>query len=300
MGSRRVFVCSGRVRDLSLGSLGLLAALGLPMSLVACNESACEDGIGDEADDGTDSDSQGEIAQPWLLAIDEDEAGSDALIQISVVPGSEGEVTVLCPDLELSAGLPADTNFSALAVVGEALYASAYRETWGDTLVRIDPCACTATEVGGYGYELVSGLASDDGERLLGVAAEQGRFIAVDPQSASSQETTALTEAWGSNGLSRGDGDAPLFGINALSDRLYEFRTDGTIRAFLPLAEDFVSVGLEYHRGRDEIFACGVAGHERDLLTVDREFGGVEVVAEEVFTTACDNLTAPAGALACE
>jgi hypothetical protein len=241
-----------------------------------------------------------DIEDPWLLAIDEDEGTRDALIQISVEPGSEGEVTVVCEDLELPAGFPADTNFTALVDLGGTLYASAQRDTWGDTLVEIDACACTVREVGAYGFTLVSGLGTNVDGTLIGLAAEGELLIEIDPSSANSEELGALSEDWGSNGLSSADPQTSLlYGINATSDRLHRLHSDGSEFDSLPLSEDFAAVGTEFHLGRGLLYACGVLGRETSLFVVDHRTGAVSLAAESVFTSACDNLAAPAGPIAC-
>lgn len=243
------------------------------------------------------------IDEPWLLAIDEDaEPGTvDALIQVSVEPGSEGEVTVVCDDLELPADFPADTNFSSLTITGQGIFASARRETWGDTLVSIDPCSCTVSEVGAYGYELVSGLASTRWGRIYGVAATEDAIIEIDPLTANAEPWQTLDEDWGSHGLSWTDADQDLlYALNASSDRLHVLRgSDGSSVEVVNLSADFQAVGLEYHRGRDTLYACGLADDGAGLYAIDTNTGAVELVAGSVFTSLCDNLAGPRGPLHC-
>lgn len=278
-------------RVVSLGWVGLV--LGV-WSMAACT---CEDD--GHSSTGADDD-DGETAEPWLLAIDEDESTIDALIQISVEPGAEGEVSVVCPDLELPSDFDPDTNFTSLAYHDGILYASAARETWGDTLMRIDPCACTATMVGTYGFALASGLASS-GDGLFGIAAEEDLLITIDPATANAEQWAVLAQDWGSHGLtSMGPNDDSLYGLDATSDRLYRFAGANRV-AFESVAasEDFASVGLEFHPGREQLYACGLRDRGTALATIDRESGLVEVVAESVFTTDCDNLAGPSGPMDC-
>jgi hypothetical protein len=262
-----------------------LASCVLGGSMIA----ACE--CSDEHDDA------GDIETPWLLAIDEDEATIDALIRVSVEPGAEGEVDVVCPDLELPSDFDPETNFTSLAYHGGVLYASAARESWGNALVRIDPCACTVTEVGPYGFALVSGLAST-GTALFGIAAEDDMLIAIDPATTAAQQHASLAEDWGSHGLTAGP-LGRLYGLDATSDRVYRFAPDQSPIASVATSEDFAAVGLEYHPGRNLFYACGLRDRGTALATLDPDSGVVRVVAESVFMTDCDNLAGPAGSFEC-
>jgi hypothetical protein len=271
--------------------LQAMVALGVLIATSACGDHELALPCGDDID----------VREPWLLAIDEDDGTTDALFQISVEPGYEGTVTVLCDDLELPAGFPDDTNFTTLAYHGGTLYASAMRETWGDTLVRIDPCACTVSEVGSYGFDYVSGITSAGDERMFGIAADVDAMIEIDPQTGVGELGSALDEDWGSHGLSwSAPEDDLLYAINAETDRLYRFRaSDGSPIDALALSEDFSAVGVEYHPGRDELFACGVRDRGTALFVVDLDSGLVRLVAEDVFTATCDNLAAPSGPIHC-
>jgi hypothetical protein len=266
--------------------------------LVLLGIAACE--CTDEHADVADEAGEAEVEDPWLLAIDEDETTIDALIRISVEPGSEGEVEVVCEDLELPVGFDPQTNFTSLAWHQGALYASVGRATWGDTLVRIDPCACTVTEVGGYAFTLVSGLASTE-TALFGTAAEQDVLLTIAPATGEAKQRATLSEDWGSHGLTamRPDDDL-LYGLDATHDRLYGLSaSDGTLLESVQASEDFAAVGLEFHPGRGLFYACGLRDQETALATIDRDTGKVQVVAESVFTTDCDNLAGPAGSIDC-
>jgi hypothetical protein len=283
---------SAMTRSASLASGPFALAL---FTIAACECPDEHDDVGDEADEG-----ELEVEDPWLLAIDEDETNIDALIRISVEPGAEGEVEVVCADLELPAGFDAETNFTSLAWHDDVLYASAGRATWGDTLVRIDPCACTVTEVGGYGFTLVSGLAST-GDGLFGLTAEPDTLLAINPITALAKQRAALSDDWGSHGLTAmRPGDDLLYGLDATHDRLYGFdASDGALVESVAASEDFAAVGLEFHPGRGLFYACGLRDQGTALATIDRDTGLVEVVAESVFTTDCDNLAGPAGPIDC-
>ena len=277
-----------------LRSLGWVAGA---LALVGCGDHLLPAGTGCEQ--GESGGALEEVEQPWLLAIDEDEGKLDALVQISLVPGAEGEVTVLCEELELPSELPGDTNFTSLAVHEGRLFASALRETWGDTLVEIDPCTCSVELVGDYGFTLVSGLASGP-EGLLGVAAEGDWLMRVDPADASSSVLAALDADWGSNALSASVGGELAYGLDASEDRLYTLRvSDGAVLGSIALADPFLAAGLELHGEVGELYACGVEGLDRDLFVLDPLTGAAELVAAEVFMTRCDNLAAPSGPIAC-
>jgi hypothetical protein len=174
------------------------------------------------------------------------------------------------------------------------LYASAMRETWGDTLMRIDPCLCTATEVGVYGFDLVSGLAADDGGVMLGIAANDDALIEIDPATANAAQRSGLSEDWVSNGLSVAPFSGQLYAINAETDRLHLLRSaDAITLESVELSQDFLAVGLEYHRERDVLYVCGVRDDGTSLFAVEPHTGEISLVAESVFTTTCDNLAGP-------
>jgi hypothetical protein len=272
-------------------------------SLVAVSLAACEcdedhADVSDAADEADDDDDDDEPAAA-LLAIDEDLGEVDSLVQIDVRPNHVGEVTVLCDDLALPPELPPDTNFTSLVWRDDRLYASASLATWGDTLVEIDACECSVSLVGSFGYTLVSGLAPGPAARLYGVAADVDMLIEIDPQADGAEPLAPLGGDWGSHGLSgTGPAGALLYALDAESDRLHRFdAADGSPLGDVAVSEDFTAVGLEYHVERELLFACGVGERETDLATIDPDSGLVRIVAEGVFTSACDNLAA--GSIAC-
>jgi hypothetical protein len=234
--------------------------------------------------------------RPTLLVVDEDEGTIDRLLRIDLAEGrDDARVEVLCEDLELPADMPADTNFTALALRGSELYASASRETWGDTLVRIDPCACTVVEIGSYGFEGVSGLASGGEDGLVGVAAIADALVTIDPSSANAETMSPLATDWDSVALSGGPTAGELYALDSGSDLLTVFDEAGTQLDSVPLTTDFQTAGLEYHPDHDRLFACGVSEDRVGLYAIDPTSGQVELVASDLFTTACDNMAlAPA------
>ncbi|MFV8753273.1 hypothetical protein ACNOYE_22215 [Nannocystaceae bacterium ST9] len=282
------------LRSTSLASIG--AALGLLAACVCTDEHEDAEAGGDSPLADTDADAD---ETPWLLAIDEDEGTIDALIRIGVEPGSEGEVVVVCADLELPSEFDPDTNFTSLAYHRGVLYASAARATWGDTLVRIDPCACTVSAVGSYGFTLVSGLASK-GDSMLGLAGEDDLMITIDPATADAEQRATLSDDWGSHGLTPAGPNQDLFyGLDAAGDRLHRFDGEGAQLDSVATSEDFAAAGLEFHPGRGLLYACGLRDQGDALVTIDPESGLVRVVAESVFMTDCDNLAGPSGPIEC-
>lgn len=279
-------------------SLASLASLVMVATLSACE---CDEGHADAADaaDEVEAGEAGEAGEieASLLAIDEDLGEVDSLVQIDVRPNHVGEVSVLCDDLELPPELPADTNFTSLVWHEDRLYASASQTTWGDTLVEIDACECRVAIVGSFGYTLVSGLAPNPSGLLYGIAAGVDVMLGIDSQS--SEKLSPLEGDWGSHGLTgTGPQGELLYALDATSDRLHRFDVaDASPLGSLAVSEDFTAVGLEYHVERELLFACGVAERETDLATIDPESGQVRIVAEGVFTSACDNLAA--GTIAC-
>lgn len=281
----------------------------LSLSLALVPALGCGDRLAADCEHGEDASAAALAERPWLLAIDEsdplegDGQPTDALVRVRLDPGHEGEREVLCPSLALPPELPADTNFTSLVVQGERLYASALLETWGDTLVEVDPCTCTASVVGSYGFTQVAGLAAaDELDGLFGLAAEGDALLTIDAANANAEALVELAADWGSNALSpaRTDGAVELYALDASSDRLYTFRaSDGLSMGSVPLSQPLLTAGLELHPEIERLYACGVEGRETALYELTPDSGALRMIADGVFASACDNLAAPNGPIAC-
>jgi hypothetical protein len=233
--------------------------------------------------------------------VDEPDTVVNSLVKISTEPGNIGEVTVVCADLTLPPGLPADATFTSLTFNGQQLYGSARQTANGDTLVHIDPCTCIVSEVGQYGFTLVNGITSNEAQTMFGSSAASDEVISIDPSDASSIVVSSLPSDWGSHGLTWSDPvDNLLYGINATDDRLYTFDGTSTLsQGSIALSVDFGSVGIEYHPGDDILWACGVAGDQRSLYSVNINTGIAALEATDILGGICDNLAAPFGPVDC-
>ena len=135
-----------------------------------------------------------------------------------------GTVTEICADIEMPNSIGQATNFTALTFNKDELFASVAKNATGDTLVKIDPCECTATEIGGYGYSSVNGITSNVDEDMMGIAGAVDDIIQIDPQNAMSMMLANLPGNWGNHGLTWSDKNTNvLYGIEATGDMLYTF-----------------------------------------------------------------------------
>jgi hypothetical protein len=224
------------------------------------------------------------------------------LVQISVVDGEVGQTTVICPDIELPASIPADTVFTSLTFNSNVLFASVRKQANGDTLLLVDPCQCTATEIGEYsGFSGVNGITSNELQVMFGASSTQDVILEIDPLTAVSSVLNPLPGNWGSTGLTWSDPqDNVLYGINASDDRLYTFDgSDASSLGSIAMNANFSSVGIEFHPGLDKLYACGVAGQQTSLFSVDLATGTVSLEAANVTQATCDNLAAPFGPVDC-
>ena len=130
------------------------------------NNTAEGDASASERGDGTstqggDGDG-GPDYEEWILSVEEPGGSVHRLVKVSTEPMNLGAVTEVCVDIGLPGTIPADTNIASLTFKGTQLYASAEGASTGDTtLILIDPCLCTATVVGAYGYNGVNGITSN-------------------------------------------------------------------------------------------------------------------------------------------
>jgi hypothetical protein len=206
-------------------------------------------------------------------------------------------VTEICEDIEMPNSIGQNTNFTSLTFNKEDLFGSVRKNLIGDTLVHVDPCDCTATEIGQYGFSSVNGITSNVNEDMLGVAGSADDIIEIDPNDASSVFFSNLPGQWGNHGLTWSDPNLNvLYAIEANSDILYTFDADdGTEQDSVGLNMNFGSVGIEYHPGVDVLYTCSNPG---DLWSVDINNGMVTVEAQ-IGLQNCDNLAAPFGPVAC-
>lgn len=288
-----------------------------------CGLEVCVDGtcqpVGDRPDAGRDAglqdagltdamtrDTSGDAGPPplqeWILSIDnEDDFMVHSLVRISIADANYGEVSVVCEDIALPETVPARNIISSLTFNNGRLYATGRGEEdgdlEGDALLLVDPCLCTATDLGRYAYSSVAGITSDGAQDMFGVSGADDVIFRIDPADARSTLLSALSSDWSTVGLTwSGAATDTLWGINGTADQLVEFNPeDGSELRLVDLDFEFGSVGIEYHPGVDTIFACSNPG---ELLVVNPDTGEV-TIGPDLGIEDCNNLAAPFGAVEC-
>lgn len=239
--------------------------------------------------------------QEWILSIDnEDDFNVHRLVRISIAAEDYGALTVICDDIALPSTVPAQNNISSLTFNNGQLYASgrgADDDLEGNALLLIEPCGCTATDIGRYAYTHVAGITSDGVQDMFGVSGRDDVVFRIDPMDAASTLLAELSSNWQTVGLTwSGPARNTLWGINGTADQLVELSpTNGSELRSIDLSIPFGSVGIEYHPGVDTIFACSNPG---ELLVVNPETGEVSV-GPDLGLEDCNNLAAPFGAVEC-
>jgi hypothetical protein len=248
-------------------------------------------------DAGGGEDGGGKLA-PWILTLDNsDDATGHNLARISIAEADYGTVTFVCDEVTLPNSVPTTNIISSLTFNNGRLYASGKGTEDGDTMFLIDPCACTATVVGQYGYTLVAGITSNGVQDMFGISGGEDLVMTIAPATAMGTLLSALGADWGTVGLTwSGAQKDSLWGISGSTDELIEFSaSDGTQLNSLVMDFDFTSVGVEYHPGVDTIYACSGSG---ELLEVNPATGAVKVGPDMGLGT-CNNLAAPFGSVQC-
>ena len=256
-------------------------------------------GDGDGDGMGGDGDGDGLELPLWLLNID-NLGETHRLVRLSLAEGEEGQTDVICDDLTLPPGIPANTSFNSLTFNANLLLASMRDQITGDTLALIDPCTCEVSEIGKYGFERVNGITSNEDQLMFGTSNAQDAMIQIDPMTAMSMQIQDLGE-WGSGGLTWSEPqENVLYAINSADDRLYTFDgDDASPLGDIPLSQTFGSVGMELHPTLGVIYACGVNNDPSSLHSINIETGDVEFVATTDLDANCSNLAAPFGPVDC-
>lgn len=258
-------------------------------------------------DDGDFDTSQQDSGTPelekWLLTIDNKSKNKvHSLMRISVDAATLGEQTEICADLTLPSSVPASNVFSSLTFNKERLYASGVGESKSSSLFIIDPCKCTATEVGRYGFGGMGGITSR-GEQMFGISTDQDVFVSVNPATGTATKLANLDSDWVTAGLSwSGPENNTLWAIGSIMafgasvSKAIEFDASGKpIGKPVALDYDFGSVGTEYHPGLHKLYACSDPGK---LLEVNTKTGHV-TVGPSMNQKGCNNLAAPYGHVKC-
>jgi len=149
-------------------------------------------------------------------------------------------------------GIPQTGNVTALTFNQEELFASVGKIDIADTLIRIDPCECKATEIGMYGYTNVNGITSNVDSNMIGISGAVDEIISIDTQTGQASFFADLPGDWGSHGLTWSDPESNvLYGIDSAADMLHIFDADNGVPVGQPkpLSMAFGSVGIEFHPG---------------------------------------------------
>lgn len=236
--------------------------------------------------------------EKWILTLDNsDDNTGHRLARISIDDADYGTVTTVCEDVVLPNSVPSVNIISSLTFNDGKLYASGKGVADGDTMFLVDPCACTATVVGNYGYTLVAGITSNGAQDMFGISGAEDVIFDIAPATALGSLLSALGADWGTVGLTwSGDIRDSLWGINGTTNELVEFNpANGAQLGAVTMDFNFTSVGVEYHPGVDTIFACSGTG---EILQVNSTTGAVTVGPDMGLGT-CNNLAAPFGSVQC-
>ena len=234
----------------------------------------------------------------WLLTVENSGVDNEVhrLLRVGVAEADYGMTREICPNIALPTTVPASNIISSLTFNQGRLLASGRGVENGDTMFEIDPCTCTATVVGPYGYSSVPGITSI-GTQMFGITTAADLVLGINPATGAGTSLAMLPSDWGTAGLSwSGPTRNSLLGISGADDTLVEFNasTGAVVGAPLTLDYDFGSVGMEFHPGLNRIFACSGEGN---LLEVDATTGHVTVGS--VISVGCNNLAAPFGSVDC-
>lgn len=281
-----------------------------PLMLIACSpESVERPDAGPRRDAGRDAEAPLDanlvdvaiVVTPipnYLLTVENSGVNNEVhrLLRIGVAPADYGMTREICPNIALPSTVDPSNIISSLTFNQGRLLATGKGTVNGDTMFEIDPCTCTATVIGAYGFDPVPGITSID-TAMFGVTTTMDLVITINPMTAVSARLGALPNDWGTAGLSwSGPVRNSLLGISGSDDTLVEFNatTGAVIGAPLTLDHDFGSVGMEFHPGLSRLFACSTEGN---LLEVDATSGHV-TVGPSIGPT-CNNLAAPFGTVDC-
>ena len=166
-----------------------------------------------------------------------------------------------------------------------------------DRLDIIDPCGCTVTAVGKFGYSFIPGITSDQGVGLFGMENTVDILVAINPKTGKATKIGAYGVNFGNGGATWSDTLGGAYAIDGTSDSLYTLDSKtGKASLVVKLNKDFGTVGIELHPANDTIYACT---SDSILYTVDPKTGSVSPIGKLPHKAACNNLAAPWSAVAC-
>jgi hypothetical protein len=230
------------------------------------------DGIGDLCDPSTTT---------WLLSI------NNVTHQLLWVNTATGQGTAVC-DLDTSDNYPSSTFTRA----GDLL---ALNNTQ-DRLDHIDPCTCEITPIGPVGFQsTIVGITTDQGVNLYGVETYNNNLVSMLSSTGEATVVGTLGMDFGASGATWSDELGAMWAINSLDDNLYVIDPETGLATFqASLDRAFGNVGIEFHAGKDKLYAC--TGSK--LYSVDTETGWVFTIGT-IDNYNCNNLAAPYSLVEC-
>ena len=224
----------------------------------------------------------GQTAPPWLLSIDN---GSRQLLKVDIVSGKTAAICTIQNKF----------SYPSLTFRRDNVLVASRK---GAGLDQINPCTCEVVTIGPYGAATgVNGITSNHAQGLFGISAGLQTLIAINPASGVATSIGALGVKFGANGATWSDAIGALYAINANDDTLYVVDPKtGVASPQAILSKKFSTVGVERHPGNGQIYACTDDGI---LRKVDPVTGNVSEIGPMGQASACTNLAAPWGPVAC-
>jgi len=172
-----------------------------------------------------------------------------------------------------------------------------YGSRMGHLLDLIDPCTCETTHIGDIGYSSVAGITANGYKdiQLYGISGASDVLLEIALADATSNEVgEGLGVDFGYLGSTWSSDINNLYSINADTDELYTVDINtGVATSIAPLDVPFGSVGIEWHPGDRELYACT----DSHLYRVNTQDGTTTEIGD--MTHSCNNLAAQWTAVPC-
>jgi hypothetical protein len=165
-----------------------------------------------------------------------------------------------------------------------------------DRLDIIDPCTCTITPVGSFGFEAeVVGITTDQATDLFGLDKLADQLLSISSLDGTASIIGPMGVSFEASGATWSDTEQALFAVNSGDEALYMIDPEtGTATHKADLSKSIGTVGIELHPGNNVIYACTAT----DLWSIDSETGQVTVIGN-INGNICNNLAAPYTKVVC-